>query len=294
MNLCMPAVAFATYRDQPGITQDDTPIAEALRRAGVTVTPVVWDSPTADWNLFDAVVIRSVWDYFHKPIRFENWVRGFLAGQPRLWNSPEAVLWNFNKRYLLDLAARGLSVVPTEYLTAGGTPNLRSLLERCGWGEAVVKPAIAADSYGAWRTSLSSADMDQARLREQLRGGDILVQSYMPEVASGGEWSLVFFGLVYSHAALKRPQSGDFRVQERLGGRTLAAEPDPDLVNQARSIVAAVSQPLLYARVDGVERDGRFILMELEIIEPSLFLTFGKRAAERFAAAILEVVTERA
>jgi glutathione synthase/RimK-type ligase-like ATP-grasp enzyme len=289
----MPSVAFATYAEEQGITADDASAADALRRAGVSVTPVVWDGSDPDWSRFDAVVVRSAWDYFRKADRFERWVRGFTSCGPRLWNPPEAVLWNINKRYLLDLAARGINVVPTEYLTAAAEADLRAVLERRGWGEAVVKPAVAAGSHGAWRASLSCAAADRARLAEQLRTGDALVQSYMPEVVSGGEWSLVFFGLEYSHAVLKRPRRGDFRVQEHLGGRTTPAEPGPELVGQARAAVAAVGQPLLYARVDGVERDGQLVLMELEIIEPSLFLGLGPGAALRFAKAILRALAGR-
>jgi glutathione synthase/RimK-type ligase-like ATP-grasp enzyme len=192
-----------------------------------------------------------------------------------------------NKKYLLDLAARGVPIVPTEYLAKADRPSLRAILARRGWTEAVVKPAVAAGTHGAWRTSLGAAQAGQARLAEQLGPGDVLVQPYMPEVASKGEWSLVFFGLEYSHAVLKRPAGGDFRVQEHLGGKTVAAEPGPSLVEQARRVITAVGEPLLYARVDGVERDGQFVLMELEINEPSLFLGLRDGAGRRFAEAIL-------
>jgi hypothetical protein len=158
----MVRVAFATYRHEPRITADDALAADALRRAGVGVTPAVWDDPGQDWFGFDAVVIRSVWDYFQRAEEFERWVRGFAAGGPRLWNPPEAVLWNINKRYLLDLAARGIRVVPTEYVAAGGRPDLRAILERRGWDQAVIKPAVAASAHGAWRTSLATAAADQA------------------------------------------------------------------------------------------------------------------------------------
>jgi glutathione synthase/RimK-type ligase-like ATP-grasp enzyme len=127
-----------------------------------------------------------------------------------------------------------------------------------------------------------------ARLAEQLAAGEVLVQPFLPEVASAGEWSLIFFGSDYSHAVRKRPRGGDFRVQEHLGGSTGPAEPGPGLVRQARAAVAAVGQPLLYARVDGVERGGRLLVTELEVTEPSLYLAHGRGAAERFAEAIIK------
>jgi hypothetical protein len=147
----MSSVAFATYQEEPGITADDAPVAGALRRAGVNVTPVVWDDVGASWSEFDAVLIRSAWDYHLKAGQFERWVRSFTSTATMLWNPPDQVLWNMNKTYLLDLAARGVPVVPTEYLTKADRSSLRAILARCGWAEAVVKPAVAAGSHGARR-----------------------------------------------------------------------------------------------------------------------------------------------
>jgi glutathione synthase/RimK-type ligase-like ATP-grasp enzyme len=286
----MPSVAFATYGLEPGITADDALAAAVLGRAGVTVTPAVWDDPGVDWSAFDAVAIRSTWDYYLKADQFERWLRTFTPSGTRLWNPPRPVLWNMNKRYLLDLAGRGVNAVPTEYLTAGDRPDLKTVLERRGWDEAVVKPAVAVGSHGAWRTSRATATADQAAFAGQLGARDVLVQPFLAEVASAGEWSFVFLGGEYSHAVLKRPAGGDFRVQEHLGGSSSPAQADRALVEQAQSALAAVGQPLLYARVDGVERDGQFVLTELEIIEPSLFLGLAPGAGQRFAEAIVRLL----
>ena len=286
----MPSVAFATYDQEPGISADDTLAADVLALAGVTVTGAVWDDPGVDWPAFDAVVIRSTWDYPLKAEQFERWLRSLAALSSRLWNPPGPVLWNTNKRYLLDLAGRGVNAVPTEYLTAGDRPDLKAVLERRGWHEAVVKPAVAVGSHGAWRTSRAAAEADQPRFAGQLGARDVLVQPFLPEVTSRGEWSLVFLGGEYSHAVLKRPAEGDFRVQEHLGGSSSPAQADRALVEQAQSALAAVGQPLLYARVDGVERDGQLVLTELEIIEPSLFLGLAPAAGQRFAAAIVRLL----
>ena len=119
-----------------------------------------------------------------------------------------------------------MNAVPTEYLTAGDRPDLKAVLERRGWHEAVVKPAVAVGSHGAWRTSRAAAEADQPRFAGQLGARDVLVQPFLPEVTSRGEWSLVFLGGEYSHAVLKRPAGGDFRVQEHLGGNSAPAEAD--------------------------------------------------------------------
>ena len=285
----MPGVAFVTYRQQPGITADDALAADVLERAGVTVTPAVWDDPGVGWSRFDVVVIRSTWDYHLKTDLFQRWLRSFPSSGSRLWNPPQVALWNTNKSYLLD-AARGVNIVPTEYLTAADRPNLQALLAQRDWDQAVVKPAVAGGSQGLWGTSRASADADQGRLTAELRTQNLLIQPFMPEVASEGEWSLVFLGGEYSHAVLKCPASDDFRVQEHLGGSSSPAEADQGLVEQARSALAAVGQPLLYARVDGVQRDGQLVLMELEVLEPFLFLGLGRGAGQRFAEAILRLL----
>jgi len=284
----MPSVAFATYQTSPRLTDDDELVAKELRRAGLTVTPTVWDAPDVDWSRFDCVVIRSTWDYHLRPGAFEKWVRSFEGAGRRLWNPPEAVLENMNKRYLAVLARKGVNVVPTRYLAASDEVRLQALLEDCGWEEVVVKPAVSASALGTWRTSLASARADQARFAEQARGQDLLVQPYLPEIAAGGEWSLIFFGGRYSHAVLKKPAPGDFRVQRHHGGHATAAEPGPALVAQAAAILSGIGHDLLYARLDGVERDGRFMLMEAELIEPYLWIGLAKAAARRFAEAIME------
>jgi glutathione synthase/RimK-type ligase-like ATP-grasp enzyme len=280
----MPHVAFATYREGPDIDPDDRPVAAALERAGVAVTPAVWDDPGVEWRAFDAVVIRSTWDYHLRPGEYEAWVRRFTAPGPRLWNPPTVVFANLHKSYLTRLP----NAVPTELVAAGSGRELRAVLERRGWDEAVVKPAVSAGAVGTWR--ISRADADEHRFSEQLRAADLLVQPYLREVESVGEWSLMFFETTYSHAVLKHPASGDFRVQEHLGGCSCPAEATPELVAQAHAALAAIDAPLLYARIDGVERDGQLIVTELEVTEPSLYLALGNGAADRFAQAILRTL----
>jgi glutathione synthase/RimK-type ligase-like ATP-grasp enzyme len=284
----MPSVAFATFRQSPDIIDDERATVEILRERGVTVSGVPWDDDV-DWSRFDLVVIRSTWDYHLKWRMFEKWVRNFLATPERLWNPPQAVLDNINKRYLIDLAARGVDIVPTEFVATGTRAELPAVLERRGWIEAVVKPAVSGGAHGTWRTSRATADADRLRFATQSDAEDVLVQEYMPEVAAAGEWSLTFLGGSYSHAVLKRPATGDFRVQWVYGGGEAVADPGPALIEQAEAMLAAVGHPLLYARVDGVVRAGRLLLMEMEITEPYLWISAGS-AAGRFAEAILRVL----
>ena len=288
----MPTVAFATHQQMPDITDDDHLVAGLLHGSGVEVRPVVWDAMHVDWSRFDCVVIRSTWDYHLKPERYADWLRAFISISGRLWNPPQAVLENLDKRYLSTLAMQGIDVVPTIVQSAGHDAALGEILERSQWDDVVIKPAVSAGGWGTWRASRATANDDKGRFAEQVRRRDVLIQPYMPEIADPGEWSLIFFAGRYSHAVLKKPANGDFRVQRHLGGTTSLAEPGPALIEQAETVLATVEHPLLFARVDGIERQGRFILMELEINEPFLFLGYSDQAAGRFADAILHRLRE--
>jgi Glutathione synthase/Ribosomal protein S6 modification enzyme (glutaminyl transferase) len=286
----MYQVAFATSEKSPNITADDRLVAEILGSQGITVNASVWDDPTVDWPSFDCVVIRSTWDYHLKAARYADWLRRCSAAGIKIWNPPEVVLANLNKRYLLNLAQQGINVVPTVYVESSAPQMLRDVLERHQWQEAVVKPAISASAYGTWRTSMSTHSEDQDRFQEQVCAHDVLVQPYLSEIALQGEWSLVFFGGEFSHAVLKRPTAGDFRVQREFGGNSAGLRPPPGLVEQARAVLGRVGSDLLYARVDGIERAGRFVLTELELNEPFLFLGYSSRAADRFASSICRIL----
>ena len=283
-------VAFVTCRQLPDIHDDDGLAADILRDRGIPVVSAVWDEPAADWRRYRCVVIRSTWDYHHHQDRYAAWLRRCADDGVRLWNPPATVLANMNKRYLSDLEQRGVDVVPTEYLDVGHGQSLRGLLERRGWDQAVVKPAVSASAYRTWRTTTATADRDQAAFEEDSARHEVLVQPHVDEIATRGEWSLVFFAGQYSHATIKRPAAGDFRVQEELGGHSDPAEPPDHVIESARHILSLSPSPLLYARVDGIERGQRFMLMELEINEPYLFLGSSPGAAVRFANAIASVV----
>lgn len=286
----MTRVVFATYQQSPELTDDDQLVAAALRERGVPVHTAAWDAADVDWSSFDRVIIRSTWDYSLKREAYERWVRGFLSTSNRFWNPPAAVLANMNKRYLIEMAEKGGDVIPTIYVADGKAPGLRTLMENQGWSEIVIKPAVSAAARGTWRSSIVSADADQDRFIEQAKAEPMLIQPYYPEIAAQGEWSLLFFGGRYSHAVLKKPAPGDFRVQKHLGGTTASATPPSQLVDRAFTILENFGTPLLYARLDGIERDGRFVLMELEINEPFLFLSYCDDAPARFADAIMSIL----
>ena len=286
----MRSLVFATYQQSPGLTDDDRLAAQALNRLGIDVAAAVWNDARVDWNGLDRVVIRSTWDFHLKPDLYAQWIRTFLDRPGQLWNPAPVILGNLDKRYLIDLANHGIAVVPTVCVKAGEQETLAGIIERHAWQDVVVKPAVSASARGTWRATRTSAHRDEERFAAQVREQDLLVQPYCSEVASNGEWSLVFFDGEFSHGVLKTPADGDFRVQRHFGGHPTAARPTPRLVEQAAAILAMIGERLLYARVDGIERDGDFVLMELELNEPYLFLSFSDVAASRFADVIVRIL----
>lgn len=273
-------LALATCENLPGIHPDDTDLAAALARLGVEPVACTWSDPGVDWASFDAVLIRTTWDYFQRYDEFLQW----LDRLPVPTINPRPLLrWNSDKRYLLELAGHGVDIVPARVAAAA---DLGQVLGVMSGQDVVVKPTV---SGGAWNTvrGIAGSAGFEGKVAALPAGCHYLVQAFVPEVARDGEWSLLFFDGEFSHAVLKRAATGDFRVQSQFGGSLQSVEPDAGMLASARQALAAAAAigyaEQAYARVDGVIVDGRFRLMELEMIEPALFLAGRPEAAERFA-----------
>ena len=288
-------VALATCRAVPTLTEGDQRTLKALLAAGLDARVEVWDASSAHWNSYALVVVRSCWDYHRRPEEFRNWIRALEAAAVDVRNPPAVILWNLHKSYLLDLERAGVEVVPTELVPRGGRRRLVEILRRRRCTQAVFKPAVSASAHGTQRTRLADADQLQAAFLSLLEKDDVLVQPFLPELTRG-ELSLLFLGGRYSHAVLKRAAPGEFRVQAEFGGSTEPATPSPAVCAAAQQALAAAQSFVpdvarcLYARVDGTVRSGRFVVTELELIEPHLFLEQAPGAPERFAAAIVAAV----
>ena len=277
-----PVVALATGAAWPDLDEDGALLIAALAERGVDARPVVWDDARHDWAGDDLVVLRNTWDYIVRLREFTRWADAV----PRLMNPAAVVRWNTDKRYLRDLAAAGVPVVATTWLAPGE-------MFRAPAGEYVVKPTVSAGArdtarYGPAETGAATAQV--AALHAA--GRDVMVQPYLHAVDTAGETSLLLFDGAFSHAARKAailaPRAG---VRQDLVSRSYVT-PTTATAEQlacAEKVLAAVpgGASLLYARVDLVPGDdGRPVLLELEVIEPSLFLTLAGGATERFAAAI--------
>ncbi len=280
-------IALVTYDARPHATEDDRFLVDALTARGATVDERSWSDRSARWEQYDGVIVRSCWDYFHRPTEFHGWLDELELRRARVFNDTATLRWNADKRYLRDLDERGVPVIPTHWIDRGASASLDDVRERTGWSELVVKPAVSGGAHRTWRASPGEL-ADDERLSAMSADGTVLVQPLVDEIERDGEWSLVFFDGAFSHAVIKRPRSGDFRVQKEHGGTVDGIVPAASIIDDAaRAIAAAPGGPPLYARVDGCVVDGRLMLMELELLEPELFLRMDQSAADRLASALL-------
>jgi len=269
-----------------GLDDDLEPLRIACADVGIVASIVAWDDMTVSWARFDAALLRSPWDYVDRLPEFLAWCDQ-TAKRTALWNPPEVVRWNTDKRYLGELAARGLPVIESHFLAPGDDPARLPDLE-----EFVVKPTVGAGSRDAQRylrVDRPEAIAHATRLLDQ--GRHVLVQPYLKAVDEQGETALLFFEGRFSHAIrkaplLKRgedPTSALFKAESIAPRQPSAAERDV----AERMLAALPFAALAYARVDLLPSDAGPQLLELELTEPSVFLPYGDGAAARFAAVLL-------
>jgi len=283
-------VALVTYVARPEPTDDDRLLVDALSARGVSVRAIPWSDPVARWGAFDTVIVRSCWDYFLRADEFHAWLDRLEADRARVQNDARILRWNAEKTYLRELETRGIPVIPTRWIGAGSATSLEELRRETGWGELVVKPTVSGGAHRTWRSAPGAEAVDDARLAELVEGGAVMVQPLVEEIEREGEWSLVYFAGEFSHAVLKRPRSGDFRVQSEHGGTLEPVEPTASVIAAGQRAIAGIpfgDGPPLYARVDGCIVNGGLRLMELEVLEPELFLRCAPEAAGRLAEALI-------
>jgi glutathione synthase/RimK-type ligase-like ATP-grasp enzyme len=286
----MPDIALATCYEFSNLIEDEAPLVSALERRGIIVTPVVWDSPEVSWTAYDMIVVRNIWDYYRQPQTFVAWLDYLEAKQIRLYNPIPLLRWNMNKQYLAQLSQQGIRILPTVFVRHISQNLVQTLAEK-GWQEAVAKPLISGSGENTWRINPQNAADFQAQFDFiQARFGT-MIQPYASQIADEGEYSLVFFNGEFSHAVLKRPAPSGFFVQSEHGGSTMPIAVSSEIIAQAKAALDATQAITnimpLYARVDGFLDEGIFVLMELECIEPELFMRYDESAGERFAELII-------
>ena len=277
-------IAFLTSGSYRNLTKDDLILAAALERRGARVVPVVWTEIKPDSLECDLLLVRSVWDYHLRPQDFMRWIDATGSRMPVL-NPPEMVRWNMDKRYLRQIETAGFTVPKTVFLDEGTEADLAEVMRSGGFGEAVVKPAISASAYETRRIKQATPQQNEW-LNAVLATRPMMVQEFIPEIQSGGEWSLIFAGMEFTHAAHKVPKPGDFRVQQEHGGLHKRGNPPKRALAMSQEILQRFAPEAAYCRVDLVMRGDYATLMELELIEPLLHFELAPEAADVMAEKI--------
>lgn len=278
----MNRICFLSTDNLDGYVFDDDLAIEPLRKLGWEVSTIPWRAEI-DWNDFAAVIIRTTWDYQDSPDDFLRALQKINESKARLENSLQTVEWNLSKEYLRDLENKGVKIVPTMWSEKTPTENdFASWLTHFQIDEIIIKPIISATAQDTFRLKTF-----EPNLAEVFKSRKYMVQPFMPNIVSEGEFSLFYFGGNYSHTILKTPKNEDFRVQEEHGGIITAVSPSKNLLRTAEHIFSFIEPTPLYARIDFVrDEHDDFCLMELELIEPALYLRMDENAPKFFAETV--------
>jgi glutathione synthase/RimK-type ligase-like ATP-grasp enzyme len=286
MRRSKPRIAIATCAAYEELKADDRLLREALEARGAEALSLVWDEAGPQWEDFDLWLVRSTWDYHEKHERFLAWTQQ-VAAATKLHNPAELIAWNSEKTYLRELAQAGVPTVPTVWIERGADVDIEEVLAREGWQEAVIKPAVDLGARNLQRVRAGTGAADQT-LATVLSRHDAMVQPFLPSLEAEGELSLVYIDGTFTHGVRKHPAKGDFRVQSIWGGTVEPAQPEPAQLQIAERALGHLDEPPLYARVDLVtDQTNSPALIELELIEPNLYLTTNPEAADQIAEAAL-------
>ncbi|MEM7109464.1 MAG: hypothetical protein AAF519_14660 [Bacteroidota bacterium] len=283
INFNVVRVGVVTCSEYPKLCPSEQFLIHELAKIGHQPVPVVWSS-SQDWSKFNLLLIRSVWDYHKRYPEFMEWLHLIKRLSVNTQNSVDIILKNSDKRYLKELEKSGFAIVPTELLDTNDTSEILEKMDSQGWDRAVVKPTVSATAYQTFLIR-EKADLRKVDLKNDQ---SYLLQVFMPEIYKG-EYSFIFFNGNFSHAVIKKPKDNDFRVQSDFGGSFQLVRIKDEVVTQAERIIGSLPEIPLYARVDGLIFQDKFILMELELIEPELFL-LSDELRTRFVKSISDVI----
>jgi len=247
---------------------------------------VPWSEPSIDWGKYSILLIKSTWDYFDYYPEFLKWIQKIKDLNIRVLNDLETILWNSSKSYLAEIKEKGYPVIYGEKLNKGTEivfEHIQKVVNSDTW---VIKPLVSGGAKNTLKIKSSDWSNYSSRIQNLVSQEDFLVQPFIKEIQEVGEYSLIFFNAEFSHAVLKTPAKGDFRVQHYFGGEIKILEPSSKMINSAKALIDEFAPDSLYTRVDGVEIDGNFYLMELELIEPYLFLSSHENAISNYKKAL--------
>ncbi len=265
---------------------EDAILSTLLTELEIPNEIIPWSIADEDWTRFSYLLIKSVWDYFDFYPQFLNWIADRKSEGTPVLNNLDTILWNSAKSYLLEIEEKGYPVIAGKLLKKGSQFDGDLIASHINSPTWVIKPLVSGGAKNTVKIHADSWQNQSAKINELLEQEDYLVQPFVKEVQEVGEYSLIFFNAKFSHAVLKTPAKEDFRVQHYFGGTISVIDPSPELMNSCQKLVDEFASESLYVRVDGVVIDGLFHLMELEMIEPYLFLGLADQAIPNYKAAL--------
>ncbi|MBT3585275.1 MAG: hypothetical protein HN509_10225 [Halobacteriovoraceae bacterium] len=274
-------LAFLSFDKPLGFTIDDELTIPEFEKAGHQVQTVSWNSG-CDWSQFDAVIIRSTWDYQDHWDDFIE-VLTKIDSETILLNPLETVKWNINKSYMQELSKKGVPIIPTLWPCDLAGKKVAEVFQELAVEKIIFKPLVGANADDTYPLTIGQ---NESLVPSSVFEGGFMAQPFIGDVIATGEYSLFYFNGEFSHIVLKTPCEGDYRVQEEHGGIISTPEASPQLLSAGGKVIDTLAQKLLYARVDLVDRgDGVFYLMELELIEPALYFRMNKNSPANFVRA---------
>jgi glutathione synthase/RimK-type ligase-like ATP-grasp enzyme len=290
-------IAYVCYEDvgkySSNVENEDQILLDFLKDKGLNLTREVWNDQAVDWAAYDLALIKSPWDYFDQIEEFYRWLNKLDNLKLDLLNPANIIRWNSDKHYLNEIAEAGLKVTPTLYFEKGERPDLNICFEKLQSEVLIVKPCISGGSKNTIKITRLNVEEKTSLVHGYLTEEAYMVQPFLKEIETDGEWSFLFFNGTFSHNLLKKAKPGDFRVQHYLGGSIHPEPAPPHLLKSAKEYVDQFAKGCLYARVDGLEINGEFVLMELELIEPFLFLFTNQDSYENYYIALTEMINTR-
>lgn len=286
--------AFLTMDDTEGWAIDAHLAIPHLQDLGWSVEQIAWKREDVDWGRFDAVYIGTPWDYPADPSRFVSVLEAIEASGVILVNDLGTVRWNLRKTYLREIAANGIDIVPGLWFDNFQGQSINSLFDALGGEQIIIKPVISTNARNTFLIERADVWRKNAEVSATFAAQAFVAQPFIAAIRTEGEYSLFYIGGAFSHAIQKRPKMQDFRVQEEHGASLVAVDPESSLKEIAENLLAMLDPMPVYARCDFVRgNDGRFLVMEIELIEPSLYLRMQEGSANRFASAFDTYARER-
>lgn len=283
----MPHIAFLSTDNLEAFFVYDELLIPYFENKGWQVSTVSWHSKTANWDDYDYVIVRSTWDYQQHAKPFLSCLKKIEQSKAILLNGLALIKWNIEKHYLKDIEKHQVPIVDTLWYSSFDKTMIAQAFEKFESDTIVIKPVLSANADDTFKLNRTEWLAQSAHLETVFKSRDFMIQPFLNSVVDEGEYSLFYFGGIYSHAIKKVPEKGDFRVQEEHGGSLYAIDADSEQREIATQALAAMPESALYARVDLVRQRDKWAIMELELIEPSLYFNLDAASPERFVDAML-------